>query len=133
PMKDYLSAIDNVAQEAYVDKNRLGCIGASYGGYSAYMLAGIHEGRFKTFISHNGLFDLKSWYGSTEELFFANKDVGGPYWLDKQPESYAKFSPSDYVKNWNTPMLIYIGGKDYRVPMEQGLQAYQAAQLKGIK
>ncbi len=132
-MEDYLTAIDDVAKESYVDKNRLGCVGASYGGYSAYMLAGIHNARFKTFIAHNGLYDLKSWYGTTEELFFANKDVGGPYWVNPQPESYQKFNPSDYVKNWDTPILIYLGGKDYRVPAEQGLQAYQAAQLKGIK
>jgi dipeptidyl aminopeptidase/acylaminoacyl peptidase len=133
PMRDYLSAIDDVAKEPYVDKDRLGCVGASYGGYSVFMLAGLHENRFKTFISHNGLFDLKSWYGTTEELFFANKDVGGPYWLDEQPQSYTKANPSNLVKNWNTPIMIVQGGKDYRVPVEQGLQAYQAAQLKGIK
>lgn len=132
-MKDYLSAIDDISKESYVDKSRLGCVGASYGGYSVYMLAGIHQNRFKSFIAHNGLFDLRSWYGTTEELFFANKDVGGSYWQENAPSAYKEFSPSEYVKNWNTPILIFQGGKDYRVPIEQGLQAYQAAQLKGIK
>lgn len=136
PMQDYLSAIDDIAKEPYVDKTRLGCVGASYGGYSVYMLAGIHNGRFKTFIAHDGLFDLKSWYGTTEELWFANKDIGGNYW-DKSngtaQNTYNKFDPSDYIDKWNTPIMIVQGGKDYRVPIEQGLQAFQAAQLKGIK
>jgi len=133
PMDDYLSAIDAIATHPYVDKNRLGCVGASYGGYSVFMLAGIHENRFKTFISHCGLFDLKSWYGTTEELWFANWDIGGNYWQNAKPESYKKFSPSNYVANWNTPMMVIQGGLDYRVPIEQGLQAFQAAQLKGLK
>lgn len=132
-MKDYLSAIDEISKEAYVDKNRLGCVGASYGGYSVFMLAGIHQNRFKTFISHDGLFDLRSWYGTTEELFFANKDIGGPYWNDNSPKSYKDFNPMEFVKNWNTPIMIVQGGIDYRVPIEQGLEAFQVAQLKGIK
>ncbi|MDR6239846.1 alpha/beta hydrolase family protein [Aureibacter tunicatorum] len=132
PMKDYMSAIDAVSAEPYVDENNLGAVGASYGGYSVYMLAGIHEGRFKTFISHCGLFDLKSWYGTTEELFFANWDIGGPYWDKSASKSYEKFSPSDYVENWDTPILVIHGGKDFRVPETQGMQAFQAAQLKGI-
>ena len=136
PIQDYLSAIDDVSKEPYVDKERLGCVGASYGGYSVYMLAGVHNGRFKTFIAHDGLFDLKSWYGTTEELWFANKDIGGNYWDKtnyKAQKSYAKFSPSNYVDKWNTPIMVIQGGKDYRVPIEQGLQAFQAAQLRGIK
>lgn len=133
PMKDYLAAIDDVAREAYVDKNRLGCIGASYGGYSVFMLAGIHNNRFKTFIAHDGLFDMKSWYGTTEELWFANWDLGGNYWDKPIPESYARFNPSNYIDKWNTPIMIIQGGIDYRVPIEQGLEAFQAAQLKGIK
>ncbi len=136
PMRDYLAAIDDVAKESYVDKSRLGCVGASYGGYSVYMLAGLHQGRFKTFIAHDGLFDLKSWYGTTEELWFANYDIGGPYW-DKNnaaaQKSYTEFNPSNMVDKWTAPMLIIQGGIDFRVPIEQGLQAYQAAQLKGLK
>jgi dipeptidyl aminopeptidase/acylaminoacyl peptidase len=133
PMRDYLAAIDDVAKEPYVDKDRLGCVGASYGGYSVFMLAGIHEGRFKTFISHDGLFDLKSWYGTTEELWFANWDIGGNYWNRNAPASYDRFNPSNYVDRWNTPIMIVQGGIDFRVPIEQGLEAFQAAQLKGLK
>lgn len=133
PMADYLSAIDAVSEEPYVDKNRLGCIGASYGGYSVYMLAGLHGNRFKSFIAHDGLFDLKSWYGTTEELWFANWDIGGPYWEKPQPKAYEKYNPSNFVSKWNAPILIIQGGIDFRVPIEQGLEAFQAAQLRGIK
>ena len=133
PMRDYLSAIDDVSNEDYVDKKRLGCVGASYGGYSVYMLAGMHEHRFKTFIAHDGLFDLKSWYGTTEELWFANWDMGGPYWQKPQPKSYQLYNPSNFVDKWNTPIMIVQGGIDFRVPIEQGLEAFQAAQLRGIK
>jgi len=133
PMQDYLTAIDAMAEEPYVDANRLGCVGASYGGYSVYMLAGMHNNRFKTFIAHDGLFDLKSWYGTTEELWFANWDIGGPYWQKPQPKGYEKFNPSNYVDKWNAPIMIVQGGIDYRVPIEQGLEAFQAAQLRGIK
>ena len=135
-MKDYLSAIDNVSKEKYVDKNRLGCVGASYGGYSAFMLAGIHKNRFKTFISHDGIFDMRSMYGTTEEMWFVNYDWGGPYW-DKTnaaaQKTYTQFNPINYVDKWNAPIMIIQGGKDYRVPIEQGMQAFQAAQLRGIK
>ena len=135
-MKDYLSAIDAMSSEKYVDKTRLGCVGASYGGYSVFMLAGMHNNRFKTFISHDGIFDFKSMYGTTEELWFVNWDYGGAYWDSKNAaakRSYEKFSPSNFVEKWNTPMLIFQGGKDYRVPIGQGQQAFQAAQLRGIK
>jgi len=133
PMKDYLSAIDAISKESYVDKSRIGCVGASYGGYSAFMLAGMHNKRFKTFIAHDGLFDLRSWYGTTEELWFANKDVGGAYWEKNLPISYKDFNPIEFVNDWDTPIMIVQGGTDYRVPVEQGLQAFQVAQLKGIK
>lgn len=135
-MQDYLSTIDAISKESYVDKNRLGCVGASYGGYSVFMLAGMHKNRFKTFIAHDGIFDFRSMYGTTEELWFPDWDYGGPYWNTKNiaaQKSYDKFSPSNFVNKWNTPILIFHGGKDYRVPLEQGMQAFQAAQLKGIK
>ncbi len=132
-MDDYLAAIDDISKEKYVDKNRLGCVGASYGGYSVFMLAGIHKNRFKSFISHCGLFDLKSWYGTTEELWFANWDIGGPYWGKNPPKSYEQFNPSNFVDQWNSPIMIIQGGLDFRVPIEQGQQAFQAAQLKGLK
>jgi dipeptidyl aminopeptidase/acylaminoacyl peptidase len=132
-MDDYLAAIDDISKEKYVDKNRLGCVGASYGGYSVFMLAGIHKNRFKSFISHCGLFDLKSWYGTTEELWFANWDIGGPYWGKNPHKSYEQFNPSNFVDQWNSPIMIIQGGLDFRVPIEQGQQAFQAAQLKGLK
>ena len=133
PMQDYLSAIDEISKEPFVDKNRLGCVGASYGGYSVYMLAGMHNNRFKTFIAHDGLFDLKSWYGTTEELWFANWDIGGAYWKNPTPVSYEKFNPSNFVDKWNTPIMVIQGGTDFRVPIEQGLEAFQAARLRNIK
>lgn len=133
PMRDYLAAIDAVSEEDYVDKDRLGCVGASYGGYSVFMLAGIHDGRFKTFISHDGLFDMKSWYGTTEELWFANWDLGGNYWSRNVPAGYDRFNPSNYVAKWDAPIMIIQGGIDFRVPIEQGLEAFQAAQLRGLK
>lgn len=132
-MKDYLTAIDDLAKEPFVDNERLGSIGASYGGYSVYMLAGIHEGRFKSFISHCGLFNLESWYGVTEELFFANFDIGGPYWSKPAPKSYEQFSPHKYAANWDTPILVIHGGKDFRVPENQGMEAFTLAKLKGLK
>ncbi|MGX1642184.1 S9 family peptidase [Sphingobacterium sp. NPDC055431] len=130
---DYLSAIDDLSKEVYVDKDRIGAVGASYGGYSVFQLAGVHEGRFKSFISHCGLFDMKSWYGTTEELFFANYELGGPYWEQGNDKTYTEFNPSTLVSKWNTPILIFQGGKDYRVPIGQGLEAFQAAQLRGVK
>ena len=134
-MDDYLSAIDAVSKEPYVDKDRLGAVGASYGGYSVFMLAGIHEGRFKSFIAHDGIFDMRSMYGTTEELFFVDWDWGGPYWDKKNKaaqKNYKKFNPINLVDKWDTPIMIVQGGKDYRVPIEQGLQAFQAAKLKGL-
>lgn len=135
-MRDYLSAIDDVAKEPYVDTQRLGCVGASYGGYSAFYLQGIHEGRFKTFIAHDGPFNLQSMYGTTEELFFMNWDIGGPYW-DKSNEAaqkaYNEFNPINHVHNWDTPILLIQGGKDFRIPIGQGLEAFTATQMLGIK
>ncbi len=131
-IRDYLAAIDDMSKEPYVDKSRLGAVGASYGGYSVYMLAGVHQDRFKTFIAHDGLFDLRSWYGTTEELWFANWDIGA-YWDKDNAKSYAEFNPSNLVNNWNRPIMIVQGGIDFRVGIEQGLQAFQVAQLKGLK
>ena len=132
PMRDYLAAIDEMSKEDFVDEENLGAVGASYGGYSVYYLAGIHEKRFKALISHCGLFNLESWYGSTEELFFADWDIGGPYWGVDRPDSYDRFSPHLNADKWDTPILVIHGGKDFRVPYTQGLEAYQVAQLKGI-
>lgn len=134
-IKDYLSAIDAVSKEAYVDKSRMGCVGASFGGFSVFALEAQHEGRFKTFISHDGVFDFRSMYGTTDEMFFENWEKGGAYWDKNNAVAQRSFSqsPSNFVDKWNTPILIIQGGKDFRVPIEQGQQAFQAAQLKGIK
>jgi dipeptidyl aminopeptidase/acylaminoacyl peptidase len=135
-MDDYLAAIDDISKEPYVDKKRLGCIGASYGGYSVFYLASQHNKRFRTFVSHDGIFNWKSMYGTTEELFFVNWDLGGAYWEqdnEAAQKSYTAFNPSEHVAKWNTPMLIIQGGIDYRVPIGQGLEAFQAAQLQGIR
>jgi dipeptidyl aminopeptidase/acylaminoacyl peptidase len=135
-MNDYLSAIDDIAKEPYVDRERLGAVGASFGGYSAFFLAGKHDGRFKTFIAHDGVFNLQSMYGTTEELFFVNWDIGGPYWDEKNEaaqKSYRDFNPVNFVSEWDTPMLIIQGGKDFRVPIGQSLEAFQALQVQGIK
>ena len=131
-MDDYLSATDYAKTLPNVDGERMGAVGASYGGYSVFMLAGIHQNRFKTFIAHDGLFDMKSWYGTTEELFFANWDLGKP--TDTPlPKAYSDFNPSNFVHRWNRPIMIIQGGLDYRVGYEQGQQAFQAAKLHGLK
>jgi dipeptidyl aminopeptidase/acylaminoacyl peptidase len=130
---DYLSAIDSISKRPYVDKNRLGCVGASYGGYSAYWLAGHHNKRFKSFISHCGLFNLESWYTMTDEMFFSKHDIGEPYWKKPLPTSFEKFSPHKSVGNWDTPILVIHDEKDFRVPISEGMQAFGAAQLQGLK
>ena len=134
-MQDYLSAIDAVSKEKFVDKNRRGCVGASFGGFSVFELAGMHRGRFRSFIAHDGVFDFRSMYGTTDEMWFENWEKGGPYWDKKNAVAQRSFSqsPSNFVDKWDTPILIVQGGKDYRVPIGQGQQAFQAAQLRGIK
>ncbi len=133
-IRDYLSAIDDVASEPWVDEDRLGCVGASYGGYSVFFLAGNHDKRFKAFIAHCGIFDFDSMYGETEELWFVNNDYGGPYW-DKgnatAQRSYAN-SPHKFVEKWDTPILIFTGEKDFRIPYTQSLEAFTAARVRGI-
>jgi dipeptidyl aminopeptidase/acylaminoacyl peptidase len=132
-MKDLLSAVDDVSKEEYIDKDRRAAVGASYGGYSVYWLAGHHQNRFKSFIAHCGVFNLESMYGATEEIFFVNHDLEGAYWKTPTPKSYELFSPHKFVKNWNTPILVIHNDKDFRVPLGEGLQAFSAAQLQGIK
>jgi dipeptidyl aminopeptidase/acylaminoacyl peptidase len=133
-IRDYYSAADWAKSLNYIDDDRMAAAGASYGGYSLYMMAGTHEGRFASLIAHDGLFNLESFYGTTEEMWFANWDMGGPYWeKGKQDSSYSIFNPINYVQNWDTPILIYQGGKDYRTTEDQAFQAFNAAQLRGIK
>ena len=132
-MKDILSATDDMTKESYVDKDRVAAIGASYGGYSVYWLMGNHVDRFCSMIAHCGVFNLESMYGSTEELFFVNWDLGGPYWKsDKALEGYQKFSPHRFIANWKTPLLVIHGEKDFRVPVTQGIEAFTAAQVQDV-
>lgn len=130
-MKDYLTAIDSVAAEPWADETRLGAVGASYGGYSVYWLAGNHQKRFKTFIAHCGIFNFESMYASTEEMFFVNYDYKGAYWDKPRPKSY-DFSPHLFVGNWDTPILVIHGGYDFRIPYTEGMQAFNVARLQDI-
>ncbi len=133
-IKDYLTAIDELAKEPFVDENRLGAVGASYGGFSVFFLAGNHDGRFKTFISHDGMFNFEHQYLTTEEMWFANWDIGGPFWEKENAaaqRSYT-FSPHNFVQNWDTPILVIHGEKDFRVPPDQGMAAFNAAVLRDI-
>lgn len=133
-MRDYLSAIDALAKEPYVDEENLGCTGASYGGFSVFWLAGNHNNRFKAFLAHAGIFNLEAQYLETEEMFFANWDMGGPYW-DKSnavaQKTYAT-SPHKFVDKWNTPIMITHGELDYRILASQGMMAFNAAKLQNI-
>lgn len=132
-MKDLLSAIDDVAREPYADKDRMGCVGASFGGYSVYWLAGHHEGRFKCFIAHDGIFNLEQQYLETEEMWFPQWDLGGPYWEknDVTANTYAA-SPHLFADKWDTPILCIHGEKDYRILYSQAVSAFQAARLRGV-
>jgi len=133
-MKDYLTAIDEMAKEPYVDETKLGAIGASAGGYAVFYLAGIHEGRFKAFIAHDGIFNEEAQYLETEEMWFENWDKGGAFWeFDNEVamEAYAH-SPHKLVHKWDTPILIIHGELDYRVVFTQGMTAFNAAVLQDV-
>ena len=133
-MRDLLSAIDEFCSEPYVDKDHLGCVGASFGGYSVYWLAGHHNKRFKAFIAHDGIFNLEMQYLETEEKWFANWDLGGAYW-DKSNKisqrTYAN-SPHKFVDKWDTPILCIHGEKDYRILANQAMAAFDAAKMRGV-
>ena len=133
-IRDYLAAIDNVAAEPWSDEQRLGAVGASYGGYSVYYLAGHHEGRFKALISHCGIFNFESMYGHTEEMWFVNNDYGGAYWDKNNRTAQRSYrnSPHKAVANWDTPILIFTGELDFRIPFTQSLEAFTAAKLQGV-
>ena len=134
-MRDYLSAIDEfVASEPYVDKDRLGCVGASFGGFSVYWLAGHHDKRFKAFIAHDGIFNMEMQYLETEEKWFANWDMGGAYW-DKQNKTAQRTfanSPHLFVDKWDAPILCIHGEKDYRILANQSMAAFDAAKMRGV-
>ncbi len=132
-MRDLLAVCDAMQARPYVDKDRSAAVGASFGGYTVYWLMGNAGDRFACMISHCGVFNLESMYLSTEELFFVDWDLGGPYWRsDEIAADYRRFSPHRFVQNWKTPLLVIHGEKDYRVPYDQGLQAFTAAQLQGV-
>ena len=133
-MKDYFTAIDEVAKEPYVNKDRLGCVGASFGGFSVYWLAGHHDKRFKAFIAHDGIFNMEMQYLETEEMWFANWDMGGAYWEKQNATAQHTFanSPHKFVDKWDTPILCIHGEKDYRILANQGMAAFNAAVLRGV-
>jgi dipeptidyl aminopeptidase/acylaminoacyl peptidase len=130
PERDLLSAADYIASQPWIDENRIGAVGASYGGYSIFWLAGNHNKRFKAFIAHCGIFDMRAMYTTTEEMFFENWE-NGPFW-DKNNEKIYEQSPVNYIKNWDTPILVFHGEHDYRVPYTQGLAAFNSARMMNI-
>ncbi len=133
-MKDYLSAVDFMKQESYVDAARIGAVGASYGGFSVYWLAGNHDGRFAAFIAHAGIFNTESQYLETEEMWFANWDLGGPFWDKNNAVAQRSFanSPHRFVDKWDTPILVTHGEYDFRILASQGMMAFNAARLRNI-
>ncbi|MFV0365591.1 MAG: alpha/beta fold hydrolase [Mangrovibacterium sp.] len=133
-IQDYFAAIDDVAKKPFVDENRLGAVGASYGGFSVNYLAGHHEGRFKAFISHCGIFNFEQMYVTTEEMWFENWDIGGAYWdmQNKVAQRSYGFSPHKFVAKWDTPILVITGAKDFRIPYTQSMGAFNAAVLQDI-
>ena len=133
-MKDYFTAIDEMAKESFVDKDRLGCVGASFGGFSVYWLAGHHDKRFKACIAHDGIFNMEMQYLETEEKWFANWDMGGAYWEKQNPVAQRTFanSPHQFVDKWDTSILCIHGEKDYRILANQAMAAFDAAVMRGV-
>ena len=133
-MKDYLTAIDEVAKEPFVDREHLGCVGASFGGFSVYWLAGHHNKRFKAFIAHDGIFNMEMQYLETEEKWFANWDMGGAYWEKNNATAQRTFanSPHRFVDKWDTPILCIHGEKDYRILANQAMAAFDETKMRGI-
>lgn len=133
-MKDYFTAIDEMAKEPFVDKDHLGCVGASFGGYSVYWMAGHHDKRFKAFIAHDGIFNIEMQYLETEEKWFANWDMGGAYWDKDNATAMRTFanSPHKFVDKWDTPILCIHGEKDFRILANQAMAAFDAAIMRGV-
>ena len=134
-MQDYLSAIDDIAKEPYVDKDRLGAVGASFGGYSVYWLAGNHNKRFKCFIAHDGIFNTQQQYVETEEMWFTNWDMKSAPWIKDEngnQQKVFKTSPHLYVDKWDTPILCIHGQRDFRIEHTQAQSAFNAARIRGI-
>ena len=133
-MRDYLSAVDDLRKEPYIDAAHIGCTGASYGGFSTYFLAGNHDKRFAAFLAHAGIFNIETQYLETEEMWFANWDMGGAYWEKDNAAAQRTFtnSPHRFVDRWDTPIMISHGEYDYRILASQGMAAFNAAKLRGI-
>ena len=133
-MKDYFSAVDDMKKEPYIDADHIGAVGASYGGFSVYWLAGHHEGRFAAFIAHAGIFNTEAQYLETEEMWFANWDLGGPFWDKSNAVAQRSFANSPHlsVDKWDTPILITHGEYDFRILASQGMMAFNAAKLRGV-
>ncbi|MDR3218455.1 MAG: S9 family peptidase [Dysgonamonadaceae bacterium] len=133
-MKDYFSAIDEMAKEPFIDETRLGCTGASYGGFSVYWIAGNHNSRFKAFWAHAGIFNVEAQYLETEEMWFADWDLGGAFWDKSNAIAQNSFanSPHRFVEKWDTPIAVSHGELDYRILASQGMMAFNAAQLRDI-
>ena len=134
-MQDYLSAIDDLATEPYIDRSRLGAVGASFGGYSVYWLAGNHDKRFKAFIAHDGIYNTQQQYVETEELWFPNWDMGSAPWkknAEGQMQKVFTTSPHLYVDKWDTPILCIHGQRDFRIEYTQAESAFTAARMRGL-
>ena len=133
-MKDYLSAVDYMKKEPFIDAERIGAVGASYGGFSVYWLAGNHEHRFAAFLAHAGIFNTEAQYLETEEMWFANWDLGGAFWEKDNAVAQRSFanSPHKFVDKWDTPIMVTVGEKDYRILASQGMMAFNAARLRDV-
>ena len=134
-MRDYLSAVDYMkANEPAIDPARIGATGASYGGFSVYWLAGNHDKRFAALLAHAGIFNTEAQYLETEEMWFANWDMGGAFWDKDNAVAQRTFatSPHRFVDRWDTPIMISHGEKDYRILASQGMAAFNAAKMRGI-
>jgi len=132
-MQDILSATDGMISDPKIDPQRVAAVGASFGGYTVYWLMGNSGKRFSAMISHCGVYNLESMYGSTEELFFVNWDMGGPFWASSEVQAkYHQFSPHRFAGNWQVPLLVIHGEKDFRVPITQGMEAFTAAQVQRV-
>ena len=133
-MKDYLSAVDEMKKESFIDSDHIGATGASYGGFSVYWLAGNHDNRFAALFAHAGIFNTEAQYLETEEMWFANWDLGGPFWDKNNKVAQKTFSqsPHKYVDKWTAPIMISHGEYDFRILASQGMQAFNAAKLRGI-
>lgn len=132
-MQDILASTDGMLADPKIDPKRVAAVGASFGGYTVYWLMGNSNDRFCSMIAHCGVYNLESMYGATEELFFVNWDLGGPFWESSElAEKYTKFSPHRFAGKWKTPLMVIHGEKDFRVPVTQGMEAFTAAQVQGV-